>query len=289
MPENPISPSTWTIEGKLESDAQGTVFDQCRVEVFFEVVTTPPPTPNGDGAPSELRGNNAETASDDGRAPISVSSRASVLSDDRGEFTIELPNRDDLGPSLHFVVSAPSGETLADRELTVSRLQTPVHLKIRTVKAVILTPAADEDPEPAAISGTTRRVIGWVVERNGKPLPKVLQVLVYASTKGAATPEGAGVPVLVGRPDASGYFSGDVPNRDYDDARAYVAGLGAPITIKLEDHRFPAEAGSRDRRPGRDGGSDAGRKRGLRLQREGRHTAHTEPSGHRQRAGRVLI
>ena len=236
---------TWMLEGKLESDAHGTVFDQCRVEAFFDVVADSTPAPGSsapaDDAPSNDR--DAPAAGPDIEAddadPTYAPSRVASVSDERGEFRLELPNRELLGTTMRFVVSAPSGETLLDRELTVSRLTSPVHLKIRTVKPVVLTDAASDDLTPAPVSGATRRVTGWVVERNGHALPKILQVLVYASAKGAATPEGAGTPVLVGRPDASGYFAGDVPNRDYADARAYVAGIADPIVLDLEDHRIP--------------------------------------------------
>jgi hypothetical protein len=240
---DPQSSQGWVIDGKLESDAQGTVFDQCRVEVFFEVkvdsgvATTVVRQPE---EPSEARRADSGPLLVDVRAvPTLVRSRAAAVCDEHGEFSLELPNRDCLGPTLRFVVSAPSGDTLADHELTVSRLQSPVRLKIRAVKPVVLAEATDDGAEPPVVRGANRAITGFVIERNGRTLPKALQVLVYASVNGTASANGAGVPVLVARPDAAGYFSGDVPNRDYHDARAYVSGVAEPIVIALEDKRIP--------------------------------------------------
>jgi hypothetical protein len=78
----------WTIPGMLESDAQGTVFDQCRIEVFSEVETETVPTAGA--RPVEIVGASGEDAGDESvdvrSEPTLVRSRAAALSDDDGAF-----------------------------------------------------------------------------------------------------------------------------------------------------------------------------------------------------------
>jgi hypothetical protein len=157
----------WTIPGKLESDAQGTVFDQCRIEVFFEVET-----PIAGARPVEIVAASGEDAGDESvdvrNEPALVRSRAAALSDEDGAFSLELPPRDRVGPTLRFVVSAPSGETVADHELTRTRLQPPVRLKIRRVKPV-------EVGEATALGGLTAIGVGlWSLVARPEPFGAAL-------------------------------------------------------------------------------------------------------------------
>src|SRR5207248_6990718 len=91
-------------------------------------------------------------------------------------------------------------------------------------------------PQPA-----TRRVTGRVIDRQAKPLPPSVQILVFARKSGDKSSKtlGEDTPVLAARADNSGYFFGDVPNEPYDSAAAVVSGVDGEIAIKLEEGLIP--------------------------------------------------
>lgn len=58
------------------------------------------------------------------------SRRVSTQSDVRGAFTLRLPDKADIASdSLHFLVSAPSGETIVDTQHSVNAPKAPFTFK----------------------------------------------------------------------------------------------------------------------------------------------------------------
>ena len=208
----PEDNAIWTIKGRLQSqNSDLKILAGCRVEVFFE-----------ERSPLEIEG-----------SPV-IKTRVSVHPDDLGIFTVPLPSKAKIaGKILRFIVSAPSGETLADKCFDIETIGDFVIIPITKVALI---------PRPDIVPlAETRRIKGRVIERNCRPLPSCLQVLLFAQKSGQnGTENGTShSPIFVTRVDSSGYFFGDVPNQIYESAFAEIAGIEDQFHIALEDGYVP--------------------------------------------------
>jgi hypothetical protein len=236
----------WLLDGKLAGAKDATIA-MCRVEVLFDL-KVPVATSEAKANDTDEESASAKKKRTGSRAKATaptfelVASRASAQSDTRGAFTLRLPDKGDIGSdTLHFIVSAPSGETIADTEHSVSRLKEIVQLQVRSVKQIEVDKAPPaRPPETVDTTSLVRAVTGRVIERNGKPLPTTMQVLLYASHKRDRKDDKTAIPVLVSKTDASGYFSGEVPNIEFDHAFAQVSGVTGDLHVPLEKERIPS-------------------------------------------------
>lgn len=187
-----------------------------------------PTQPRTNGAGDDER--SAETP---GRT-IVFDDRASTSSDSAGRFALDPGEGVEIvGPTVEFVVSAPSGETVGGETIKTAALSEPVMIEIEPMPVVALEPI--DGPAPAPL----RRVGGRVIDLAGKPLPTGLQVVVMArraESPADAEPE----PVMLARVDRSGAFFADVPNEEYVEATAAVPGVEGAIPIPLENGRIAA-------------------------------------------------
>ncbi len=251
---------TWTLSGKLEAASkENPILNQCRVEAFFDqIVPLPEETaPSTDGASTEApprteippRTEAPRTATPPKKgatAPkktMNVAARVVGRSDERGEFTLRLPDKEEISSdTLQFIVSAPSGETISDTKLFVNRIKDEVRIPVRSVKLIVLeeNPAVP-DPADQEVRGSVRGVTGRIIERNGRSLGGARQVLLFGTDPDKRERAGkADVPLLATRADTSGYFSGEVPNREFGGAFANVSGVDGQISVPLERDRIPA-------------------------------------------------
>jgi hypothetical protein len=238
-----------TLSGRLDSTRSDRVaLAECRIEVYFEQkapakAIEPPIRPaNGEDDPAAVKAGRQSARKVNGEkgngasAPAPAATLhgyASARAEKSGRFQITVPDGDDLSSKkLRFVVSAPSGQTIADVEHDVDRMKSPVLIPVsaKDLEPIELKPLRDQ---PRA---EKRRITGKVMERSGNPLPPNLQVLVFGRKrpeKGAKT-DGTGTPILMARADATGYFSGVVePDDSYDSAAATVSGLKEEINVAL--------------------------------------------------------
>src|SRR5438445_2485210 len=237
-----------TISGRLEaSRSYHDSLAECRVEVFFDqkVLAESGAEPSS-LIPGESRGKDVrsrqktsqkvDSASANG-API-LKGRASTRTDKARRFEVSLPDETELATKkLRFLVSAPSGQTIADELHVLDRIKAPVHISVSTagMEPILLkAPAAPMEP-------STRRITGQVIDRQGKPLPSNLQVLLFARKRGDKSTKalGVGSPVLVARADASGCFFGEAQDDEYESAAGFVEGIPDAIPISLENGRLP--------------------------------------------------
>ena len=252
----------WQLPGKLENSGERLSFAGCRVEAFFDQVfpaekpvKESPTGKPAKGSPTKKNGVSNDRRSGKGtEAPLNedpataaemptptaesmTPSRVSALSDESGKFTLVLPDRDEItSKKLNFIVSAPSGQTIAETELVVDRIKDLVSIDVRKFGHIVL----DKPDRP--VERLTRRILGRVIERNGRPLPAGLQVLLFARgadrTKNGKK-EDELLPVFATKVDGTGYFSGEVPNTEFIEAAAVVAGVPGEIPIRLEESFLP--------------------------------------------------
>jgi hypothetical protein len=106
-----------------------------------------------------------------------------------GEFEVILPDKTEFidNKVLRFVASSPSGETMGENFKNDLNDESVV-IKVRPVKAISLLV-----PEPEDLFHITGRVF----DRNGKPLPSNLQVLLFAHKD--ANSDGKDCPVFAAR------------------------------------------------------------------------------------------
>src|SRR5947208_14480954 len=141
------------ISGRLDSTPPSQAsFAECRVEVFFEM-----------------------------KAPAASKGRASTRTDRLGGFEIALPDARELASNgLRFSVSAPSGRTIADVSYDVNPVENVVLIPVNTqyLEPILLNRSTDLLKVPA------QRIAAQVVDRQGKPLPSNLKVLLLARRRG---------------------------------------------------------------------------------------------------------
>src|SRR5262249_9038386 len=131
--------------------------------------------------------------------------------------------------------------TMGDTEYSVNRTKGTVHIQVRSVKPIEVDKTPPAPPtETVDTTSLVRAVTGRVIERNGKTLPASMQVLLFASDKADRRNDKTAVPILVAKTDASGYFSGEVPNTGYDHAFAQVSGISSDLPVPLEKDRIPS-------------------------------------------------
>ncbi len=230
--QSQVRDMAWTIRGLLPSEESSdpTMLAQSRVEVFFEqkAPASSVELPVLEDEPSN-RPDNMNTKTE--AAPIRA--RMSTHPDESGNFEVILPNKAELASnSLRFRVSGPFGETIADKSFDVDRIVDPILIQIPKLAPI---------QQPKAVpEAKTRRVKGRVIERNCKPLPSCLQILLFARKRDEGSKETIGddSPVFVARADSSGYFFGDTPNEKYEKAIAHVAGVADGINVPLEQEGF---------------------------------------------------
>jgi hypothetical protein len=241
-PAPQVGNMAWTIRGHIEAEeiSDFTLFAGCVVEVLFEqrILTGSEETPGSDSA-SRLNLNllrpfgeasNEPGTRDPNIEVTTIKGRLSTHLDELGKFEITSSKNAELANRiLRLVVSAPSGETLADKSFDIESVRDCVRFPIPKVRPI---------PEPTDLpTAQTRRIRGRVIERNCKSLPSCLQILLFARKPGEGSREtvGAGLPVFVARSDGSGYFFGDAPNEKYEQAVAHVAGIPEEINVPLAD------------------------------------------------------
>lgn len=235
----------WTLNGRLESSTGENVsLAECRVEVFFDRYRTTevrePAGPAGPGRALDLGARRRDrpmvVGGTIGPAAVPVRDRVSTHTGASGDFALDLPDKTELASkTLDYVVSAPSGETIAQGSFNADRVKDLLRITVRRVERIPLIPSkTPEQPK-------TRRITGKVIERNGKTLPPNLQVLLFSRKRGekASKVVGEDVPILVTRADASGYFAGEAPNEEYERVAALVAGIAEEIPVALVKGRLP--------------------------------------------------
>ena len=267
-----------TVQGKLEpaagGDGSGRALDGYRVDLIFTAKVEVKTIDQGEGAstPAEGgqdRGLDEPTSGDPGVAtdtgtklgsalrriravarpaanettgtsaapvtsPEAVIATVSTSSDKQGRFALTLADGVEIvGSAVRLVVSAPSGTTVADKTLETAALRNAVTVPIEAVRVVELEPI----DEASLAKPSMRRVGGRIVNLGGKPLPSGLQVVVMARRAGADSTEPQAV--AVARADRTGVFFVDVPNEEYDEATAVVAGVEETgIPVPVEDGRI---------------------------------------------------
>jgi hypothetical protein len=236
-----VGDRAWTIQGHLEAEKEidFSLFTGCSVEVFFDRKTLSPslekPVDVMQLAVNRdvLVSGREMPGSLDTRPPamevVINKARLSTRLDESGKFEVLLKNDLELAsPDLRFVVSALSGETLADKTFNFNSIKECVRFPVPNMKPI---------PQPADLpEAKTRRIKGRVIERDCQSLPSCLQILFFAHKPGQSTETvGADSPVFVARADSSGYFFGDAPNEQYEKAVAHIAGLTDEINIPLDD------------------------------------------------------
>jgi len=182
-------------------------------------------------APSEENGTSASPVT----SPEAIVATVSTSSDKQGRFSLTLADGVEIvGSSVRLVVSAPSGTTVADKTVETGALRNLVTVPIEPVRTVELEPI----DETTLAKPSMRRVAGRIVDLGGKPLPSGLQVVLMARRTGAAA-DAEPQPVAVARSDRTGVFFVDVPNEEYDEATAVVAGVAETgIPVPVEDGRI---------------------------------------------------
>ncbi|HEV8132328.1 MAG TPA: GH25 family lysozyme [Acidobacteriota bacterium] len=236
---------TWTLNGRIESSTGENVsLAECRVDVFFDRYrTTDLPEYAVPAKPERALGRGAmrrdRPVVEGGTialAAVSVSDQVSTYTDASGDFAVDLPDKTELAnKTLEYVVSAPSGVTVAQGSFNADRVKDLLRIAVRRVERIPLVPLKTPD-EPK-----TRRITGKVIERNGRALPPNLQVLLFSRKRGekASKVVGEDAPILVARADASGYFAGDVPNEEFERVAGLVAGFADEIPVALAKGRLP--------------------------------------------------
>ncbi|HLO18522.1 MAG TPA: hypothetical protein VK206_27070, partial [Anaerolineales bacterium] len=234
----------WTIPGRLQSQSSDLkILAGCRVDVFFEQKTLveageePVAAPGGGTIPVFREAGFVGVANENPHATetAGVKMRVSVRPDDLGIFMVMLPSKAKLaGRIVRFMVSSPSGETLADKCFDIDTIPDFVLMPITRVASI---------PQPTVVPlPETRRIKGKVIERNCRPLPSCLQILLFAhkNTQDVTEAGGEPTPIFVASTDSSGYFFGEIPNQKYESAMAKIAGIEDQIYIALEDGYIPA-------------------------------------------------
>jgi hypothetical protein len=184
-------------------------------------------------AKSAIRRATAPARTDVSSRTTAVSERASATTDEEGRFLLALDEGVEIeGDTVTFVVSAPSGKTVASQKLAVEALRRPVSLSIKPLPQAALGDLEDA-PAPDAL-----RVGGRIFNQGGRALPGGLQLVITA--RRAADGPDDGVPVLVTPVDRSGVFFDDVPNDEFVEASASIPGAAGPIPIPLKDGRIPS-------------------------------------------------
>jgi competence ComEA-like helix-hairpin-helix protein len=149
-----------------------------------------------------------------------------------GEVEITLPNKINLQGDVKFQVSAPDGEVLYSKTVPSERLSSPQKFEI--ISKTYAETKATEDPS----FGLPSRIRGRVIDRMGKIQVANRQVILWGQQAEADD----FIPLLVGRTDNSGYFSGEYPIEDYFDAYGEVSfgveSVTTPIHLDKND-RFP--------------------------------------------------
>lgn len=232
----------WTIVGQLDTSSNDlSRFGQCRIEAFFEIVSQPAAADPSSGAGSALppRGSPPPV---DARSE-SEATRLVTRADDAGIFSLTFPDRERISSdTIRFVVAAPSGETIGDTRLRVQDMTESVVIRVRAPQAIVLPDVPRDTPPLARDTARQVRISGRVVERNGHTLPSSMQLILFGVDIAAPpSPEAVARALLATRTDASGYFSGEVPNQEFARAFVNVSGVEGEVKIALEDARIPQQ------------------------------------------------
>ncbi|QIG46303.1 hypothetical protein G5V57_00120 [Nordella sp. HKS 07] len=250
----------WQLSGLLESAAgASTNFSGCRVEAFFDRKTQatpdlrlsprrarpedidpgglietggPPPAPTVEpgGTPPPT----TEPPPTTPAAPAeTVAAHVSALTDAAGKFILAFPDKLEIVGDVTLEAYSAVGKLLNRQPLLAADFEKPVIIEVPRLKQTVL-----DKPGAPAEAPLTRRIQGRVIERNGRPLPTTMQVLLLAREQGIPAddpPE----PILVSKADASGYFAGSVRNRAYAEVVAVVSGVPGDTPVRLENSLVP--------------------------------------------------
>jgi hypothetical protein len=168
-------------------------------------------------------------------AGLTINDKASAHTGGGGSFRLLVAGAGDIsGPTVRFVVSAPSGKRVDDESVAVGAIREPITLHVAALPRTELETPAKPDPPPVL------HVTGRLVDTACKPVPSCLQVTVFGRPVTNGGGAGDPVPIMAARADRSGAFFGDVANQQYAEVSAVVSGGNAPIPVALEDGRIPA-------------------------------------------------
>lgn len=226
-------------------------FAGCRIDALFDRKPAPAPS-----APSTSRPTGADLIEDATLTPIEsdvdfapdlaaaatmaptsaearIAPRVSALSGANGKFTLVFPDLKEIASEkVKIEVRSPIGKTIREMDLVAADLGVPIAIEVMEFGTTLDKPDAPAEPPP------TRRIQGRVIERNGRPLPTTMQVLLLARERD--TPDDQPLePILVSKGDASGYFAGSVRNRSYATVVAVVSGVPGETPVQLENSLVP--------------------------------------------------
>lgn len=150
---------------------------------------------------------------------------------EEGDFALELPDKDRIKGPITLKVLAPDGEMLALEEYEIEDLEKEIEIEVDAKIFFEITPGD-------LSLGREVRITGRVLDVAGRQKVSNTQVILWGRLKGAE-PEDF-IPVVVSRTDKQGYFFGDYPRGDYEEAYG-VVGIrdGEKTYIHLENGAFP--------------------------------------------------
>ena len=97
--------------------------------------------------------------------------------------------------------------------------------------------------EQSPIINVPRKITGTLVDISGEHQVSGLQIIIFASSDPAATPDSSNFQALfTAQTNRDGYFFGKIDNKDYAQAYGLIAGLSdQPIRINLAGKKIPKE------------------------------------------------
>jgi len=138
-----------------------------------------------------------------------------------------------MSEKVKIEVFSPSGETINEKkDFTVASLNNVITIEVKEFRTTLDKPAEPKKPE-------TRRIRGRVIERRGRQLPSMLQVLLLGHERGTPDTDSL-TPVFVAKADSSGYFSGAIKNLEFDRVVAVITGIPGDIPVQLVDWLVPS-------------------------------------------------
>jgi hypothetical protein len=160
------------------------------------------------------------------RLPVSDSSDAD------GNFTLVFPDLDEIASEkIKIEVHSPSGDRLEKTELVTADIGASIIIEVPKFGTTLEKPVEPTKPE-------ARRVRGRIIERRGRQLPAMLQVLLLGRERDKPDSDPL-VTILVAKADSSGYFSGAIWNLEFDRVIASITEIPGDIDVQLVDSLLP--------------------------------------------------
>jgi len=225
---------SYTLRGRV-IDAGGQGVGDCRIVAHFlqraesgrRVGGAIPPDADGD-----LLSTDDGTRPVDRRATatalmemIDVPGQAAAETSANGRFALTFPPASSIVGDIAVTVSSSAGTSLATERYDTS-IDTEITITVVPPPPVGV-PVAAEPPK------TSRRIVGLVVDVDGRRTAANLQVILYGAEGDDAQPVG------VTNTDSRGNFTADWPNRVFESATARVATVEELVPIPLDAGRLP--------------------------------------------------